>query len=75
MTEDSSGTQPDQSDLEVWAQDNSFTSVPALQNDDEYAPWIDFEQDWYIPTTVLLGPDMSIISLDEGVLDPGPYMD
>jgi len=75
LTEDNSGTQPDLGDLEDWVDDAGMTTIPALQNDDDYAPWTDYEQDWYIPTTVVLGPDMAILSLDEGVTDPGAYMD
>ena len=75
LTENNSGSQPDQDDLISWVEEAGMSTIPALQNDDDYAPWIDYEQDWYIPTTVVLGPDMAILSLDEGVLDPGPYMD
>jgi len=35
---------------------------------------IEFEMDWYIPTYVHLGSDMSVLGVDNNQSDPGRYM-
>ena len=49
-------------------------TVPVLA-DPNGGVWATFEQDFYIPTIVHLGPDMTVLSVDEMVTDPGQFMD
>lgn len=40
-----------------------------------YEPWPFFERDWGIPTIAHLGPDMTVLSVDEGISDPRRFME
>ena len=49
-------------------------TVPVLDNSGRAPPWSEFETDATLPTVVHLSPDMEVLSVDEGVLDPAPYV-
>ncbi len=49
-------------------------TIPVL-SDASQSVWIEYEHDFYIPTIVHLGPDMTVLSVDEGVTDPGGFID
>ena len=46
-----------------------------MLSDTSKSVWIEFEQDFYIPTIVHLGPDMTVLSVDEMISDPGQFID
>ena len=48
-------------------------NIPVLADASQI--WVQFEQDFYIPTIVHIGPDMTILSVDEGISDPGQFID
>ena len=73
MTENNSGSVPSQEDLQQWADAGEMETVPVLA--DAPGIWVQFEQDFYIPTIVHLGPDMTVLSIDEGISDPGMFID
>ncbi len=74
LIEDDYGDPPDQGVLEDWADHGEFTSVAALA-DGDYSVWPYFEADWGIPSTTHIGPDGTVLSVDEYVTDPGQFMD
>ncbi len=75
LVEDMGGTQPAQSELEEWADAFGFSTIPVLQNRtaSDYVPWVTYELDWGIPTTVMLGADMEVLSVDANETDPRRY--
>ena len=40
-----------------------------------YGLYFRYEADRYIPTFVHLGPDMTVLSVDEAVSDPGEFLE
>ena len=76
ILENSSGSQPSQTELGQWASNAGMETIPVLQNrtSSDYEPWISFESDWYIPTIVHIGPDMTVLSMDQNVSDPGQFL-
>ena len=50
-----------------------MTTVPVL-GDGNYIAWPYYEADWYIPTVVHLGPNMEVLSVDQGITDPSPFL-
>jgi hypothetical protein len=71
------GTAPRQEDLMDWANMADMATIPVLQNDSgaSWEPWIQYEYDMAIPTTVQLGPNMEVLCVDQGCpVDPGSYL-
>ena len=58
----------------MWADAGGMETVPVL-SDASQTVWAEFEQDFYIPTIVHLGPDMTVLSVDEMITDPGQFID
>ncbi len=73
LIEDRSGNAPDQDVLADWSDDYDMVNIPVL-NDGAYEVWPTYELDWGIPTVVHIGPDMTILSVDEYIYDPGNWM-
>ena len=44
-----------------WADNAGMETVPVL-SDSSQSVWISYEHDFYIPTVVHLGPDMTVLS-------------
>ncbi|MBN1334510.1 MAG: hypothetical protein JXB39_00960 [Deltaproteobacteria bacterium] len=67
-------------DLGEWADENDLVTVPVLQVPSGYQ-WFPtglyyrYEADMYIPTFVHIGPDMTFLSVDEGITDPGAFLE
>lgn len=74
LIEDRAGNAPDQDDLAGWAEDHDLLTVPVL-DDGAQAEWPYYELDWGIPTVVHIGPDMTILSVDEYIYDPGEFIE
>ena len=51
----------------------NMQTIPVL-SDNNYSVWVTYEQDFYIPTIIQIGPDMTVLSVDEGASNPGPYI-
>ena len=73
LIENNFGNAPSQGDLQQWAQLANLQTVPVL-SDGSYSTWPAYEVDYYIPTIVHIGPDMSILSIDEAISDPGVFL-
>lgn len=73
LIEDSSGADPNTQDLVQWQNSFNMQTVPVL-DDGKYAVWPYYESDWGIPTLVHLGPDMTVLSVDQYVTDPGQFI-
>ena len=58
----------------TWANNNGMTSIPVLDNAAQDV-WVYFERDFGIPTTVFLGPDMTVLSVDEMISSPAQFME
>ena len=65
--------EPSQSDLQTWESSYGMTSVPVL-DDSGYQLWPYVESDWNIPTIVHIGPGMEVLSVDQGIADPGSWL-
>ena len=63
-----------QEDQIAWAEMANLTSIPVL-NDQNTDVWPYYELNWGIPTYVVLAPDMSVISVDEGISDPALFIE
>jgi peroxiredoxin len=74
LIENNSSQPPSNDDLNKWADDYDMTTVPVL-DDSGYALWPYVERDWGIPTTVMIGPNMEVIAVDEYTTDPGRYIE
>jgi len=74
LIEDSRQNQPDVDDVARWAEDHGLLTVPALA-DEEYANWQPFELDWGIPSISYIGPDMTVLSTDGNITNPGRFVD
>jgi thiol-disulfide isomerase/thioredoxin len=72
LIEDTGSNTPDQTDLQDWATTFSLSSVPVLADADQSA-WASYEQDWYIPTVVHIGPDMKVLEVDSAEYTPAPW--
>ena len=51
----------------------SLETVPVLA-DAGYSVWATYEVDFYIPTIIHLGPDMTVLSVDEMISNPGTFI-
>jgi thiol-disulfide isomerase/thioredoxin len=62
-------------DLNEWANTYGMTTVPVLADPSSaYTAWPFFELDWYIPTMVHIGPDMTVLSVDESISSPSQWL-
>ncbi|MFT5679246.1 MAG: hypothetical protein ACI8RZ_000150 [Myxococcota bacterium] len=73
LIENNNSNAPTQGDLAQWANNAGMLTVPVL-NDGNYTNWAQYEQDFYIPTTIHIGPDMTVLSVDQGITDPGQFV-
>lgn len=64
---------PDQDDLVDWMDDHDLETVPVL-NDGSYEVWPYYEKDFYIPTVVHIGPDMTVLAIDTTDYSPSPWL-
>lgn len=74
LIEDNGGNAPDQETLQRWASDYDLLTIPVLA-DGGYEVWPYYELDWGIPTVVHIGPDMTVLSVDDYVYDPGEFIE
>lgn len=74
ITENNYGSAPSQDELQDWADAGEMETIPVL-SDTSQSVWIEFEQDFYIPTIVHLGPDMTVLSVDEAITSPSQFID
>ncbi len=74
LIEDEGYNPPDQQDLLDWEAMGGMTTIPVL-SDAEQTIWPVYELDWGIPTIIHLGPDMTVLSADAYVDDPGQFLD
>ena len=74
LIEDSAGNAPDQADLEAWAEHGEMTNVAVLA-DGDYSVWPYWEADWGIPSTSYIGPDGTVLSVDEYITNPSQVID
>ena len=74
LIENQSSQPPDQDDLLDWEADGNMTTIPVLA-DGAYEVWPYYELDWGIPSVVHIGPDMTVLSVDEYEYDPGVFME
>lgn len=74
LTQDRGGRPADEEDAVNWADYHELLTVPSLAAGalDGDMAW---EGDGYIPTTVVIGPDMRILAFDEGVTNPSRYLE
>jgi hypothetical protein len=68
------GAVPSEADLADWATTAGMKTVPVLADDDLQSTWFGFEVDGSIPTYIHIGPDMTVLSVDEGASDPSPFL-
>ena len=74
LIEDAGGNVPDQADLEDWAEHGGMNNVAVLA-DGDYSVWPYWEADWGIPSTSYIGPDGTVLSVDEYITDPSQVID
>ncbi|MCB9766150.1 MAG: redoxin family protein [Alphaproteobacteria bacterium] len=75
MLENARGDRPAEADLADWADAWGLDGIPVLgpvRSDPE--PLDPFDRDHTIPSLVLIGPDMTALSVDEDEEDPGPWL-
>lgn len=58
----------------AWAEQGGFEDIPVVTVKRNYEPWPFFERDWGIPTIAHVGPDMTVLSVDEGVGTPNRWL-
>ena len=63
-----------QTALMEWANDAEMISIPVLDAHN-FDHWGAFELDFGTPSITHIGPDLRIISLDEGLSDPSDLLD
>jgi len=73
LIENNFGNPPSQGDLQQWEQSANLLTVPVL-GDGSQTTWSPYEVDYYIPTIVHIGADMTILSVDEMISDPGVFI-
>ena len=68
LTENSRSQLPSQSDLAGWSSAFGLAGIPVVgpESSQMASDLFAFEADGYIPTTVMIGPDMKVLSMDEG---------
>ena len=73
LIENNYGSAPNQSELQQWATSAGMQTIPVL-SDASYANWVQYEQDFYIPTIIHIGPDMTVLSVDQNISNPGYFI-
>ena len=68
LSENSRGQYPSKQDLQNWRNTFGLEGIPVVgpATDQMASDLFAFEADGYIPTTVVIGPDMKVLSVDEG---------
>jgi thiol-disulfide isomerase/thioredoxin len=77
ITGDNQNELPSLDFLMEWHEDYSFTDIPVLlppRATSWDAVTMQWELDQYIPTVFIIGPDGTVLSADQGVHDPSPYL-
>ena len=75
MTGDDLEAQPTpQSDLQQWQEDAQMLTIPTLDAYN-FSDWGVYEVDFGTPSITHIGPEMQILSIDEGIEDPNQFMD
>ena len=64
----------EQSALEDWAEDAGMDSIPVLDAH-AFESWAPYEIDFGTPSITHIGPDMRILSIDDGVVDPSVFFE
>jgi hypothetical protein len=72
ISENNSGSVPSEEDLLDWTTQYGFVNVAALADGDQV--WVDYENDYGIPTVSFIGPDMTVLAVDTYNTDPGAYL-
>jgi hypothetical protein len=72
LSQNMQGSAPSQQNLRQWESAAEMETIPVL-SDPNGTTWA-FEWDMYIPTLVQIGPDMKVLSVDQGVHDPGSWL-
>ena len=80
MLSNNSGSVPDEEDLNYWADMGDMSTVAVLQVPEEAQSYLGdayymFETDLGIPTTAHIGPDMTLLSVDEYITNPGQFVE
>lgn len=57
-----------------WVQEAGMNTIPVLDAHD-FAQWGAFEIDFGTPSITHIGPDLRILSIDEGLSDPSSFLD
>ena len=60
--------------LQSWADEASMENIPVL-NAYDFEVWSLFELDFGTPSIVHIGPDMRVLSFDEGIQDPSSFLE
>ena len=60
--------------LQSWADEAGMENIPVLDAYD-FAVWGSFEQDFGTPSIVHIGPDMKVLSFDEGLQNPSTFLE
>ena len=74
LIEDARGDAPDRADLEDWAEHGGMTNVVVV-GDGDYEAWPYWEADWGIPSVSYIGPDGTVLNVDEYITDPSRVID
>ena len=59
--------------LNDWANEFEMQTIPVLDAYDFWT-WLPYEHDFSTPTIAHIGPDMRILSVDEGIDDPSAFL-
>ena len=51
-----------------------MSTIPVLDNAAQDV-WVYYERDFGIPTIVHIGPDMTVLSVDEGISSPAGFIE
>ena len=60
--------------LQQWASDGGMESIPVLDAHN-FSDWGAFEIDFGTPSITHIGPDMTILSIDEDIRDPSIFLE
>ncbi len=75
MTGEDLEAQPaSQSQLQQWESDAQMLTIPVLDAH-SFSDWGAYEIDFATPSITHIGPDMRILSIDEGIEDPSIFLD
>ena len=60
--------------LMQWGNEGGMETIPILDAHN-FSSWGAFEIDFGTPSITHIGPDMTILSIDEGIEDPSIFLD